>query len=219
MLASAGAVSDRDGGAAVQDEARIRHDITWTVTIAMVAIIALFSIVLRRIGLLLILLVPLTLSTLWTLGVTSFYPGHLNIVTVAFAAILLGMGDDSLTHLYLRFHEELGAGRARAEALKAAASSTGPSILLATLTSGLAFGALAFVEFRGLSELGVIAAMIANNTRLTARADTGPNEVTMDEGAKAGSVCHHGTCAVPMTEPRMKASSVTTMRVLPPPTV
>ena len=156
-----GHVIDHAGGHlfAVQDEARIRHDITWTVMIAVAAIAALFTIVLRRIGLLVILMVPLTVSTLWTLGVASIYPGHLNVVTIAFAAILLGMGDDSLTHLYLRFHEELGAGRARADALTVAASSTGPSILLATLTSGLAFGALAFVQFRGLSELGVIAAI------------------------------------------------------------
>jgi predicted exporter len=144
---------------AVQDEGRIRHDIITTSTISMAAIVGLFALVLRRFSMLLILLVPLALSTLWTLGVAAIYPGHLNVVTVAFAAILLGMGDDSLTHLYLRAREEATSAPDRAAALRSAMVATGPSILVATLTSGLAFASLTFVEFRGLSELGLIAAI------------------------------------------------------------
>jgi hypothetical protein len=156
-----GIAIDHAGGYlfSVQDEARIHHDIAWTVSISGGAILLLFALVLRRVGLLLILMVPLCLSTLWTLGMATIYPGHLNIVTVAFAAILLGMGDDSLTHLYLRFREEGREGTTRAEALRGALISTGPSIVVATLTSGLAFAALTFVKFRGLSELGIIAAI------------------------------------------------------------
>lgn len=161
IAANPGLAIDHAGGYlfAVQDEARIRHDITWTAAISAGSILALFALVLRRVGLLLLLMVPLGLSTLWTLGVASIYPGHLNIVTVAFAAILLGMGDDSLTHLYLRFREEGREGSARGEALRAALVSTGPSIVVATMTSGLAFAALTFVQFRGLAELGIIAAI------------------------------------------------------------
>ena len=144
---------------AVQDESRIKHDIIWTTGISMSAILILFMVVLRRAGLLLALTVPLALSTLWTLGIAVIYPGHLNLVTVAFAAILLGMGDDSLTHLYLRFREEAVEGVKRSSALAAALVSTGPSIVVATLTSGLAFASLTFVKFRGLSELGIIAAI------------------------------------------------------------
>lgn len=162
VAADSPAVSfDHAGGYlfAVQDEGSIRHDITWTSAISMSAILLLFTLMLRRLGLLLVLMVPLALSTLWTLGVAAIYPGHLNVVTVAFAAILLGMGDDSLTHLYLRFQEEISAGRERAEALRVAMASTGPSIFVATLASGLAFASLTFVRFRGLSELGIIAAI------------------------------------------------------------
>ncbi len=156
-----GIVAEVAGGHlfAVQDAARIRHDIAVTASIALVAITVLFALVLRRIALLVILMIPLLSSTLWTLGIASIYPGHLNVVTVAFAAILLGLGDDSLTHLYLRFREEAAAGAASSEAIRAALGSTGPSILIATLTSGLAFAVLTFVEFRGLSELGAIAAI------------------------------------------------------------
>ena len=35
--------------------------------------------------------------------------------------------------------------------------------------------------------------------------------------ADCGRLVHHGTCAVPMTDPAMNAASVTSMRVLPPP--
>lgn len=143
---------------AVQDETRIRHDIHWTAAISLGAIAALFGLFLRRITLLLVLLVPLCLSTVWTLGAAAIYPGRLNVVTVAFAAILLGMGDDSLTHVYLRYREAAAGGLDRAESLRTAYGSTGSAVLLATLTSGLAFASLGFVEFRGLAELGAIAA-------------------------------------------------------------
>lgn len=144
---------------AVQDEARIRHDVSTTTLISMSAILVLFGAALRRAGLLVMLSLPLGLSMVWTLGAARIYPGHLNMVTVAFAAILLGMGDDALTHLYLRFREETDRGKASEPALRAALGSTGPSILLATLTSGLSFAALLFVDFRGLSELGGLAAI------------------------------------------------------------
>src|SRR5262249_3909137 len=82
-----------------------------------------------------------------------------NVVTVAFAAILVGVGDDALTHLYLRFREATARGTPRPLALEEAMGSTGPSILVSSLTTGLAFAALTFVRFRGLSELGFIAAL------------------------------------------------------------
>jgi hypothetical protein len=153
---------------ALQDEARIRHDITVTACLSALAIASLFAFALRRLRLLFVLIVPLACSTVWTLGLASFHPGHLNVVTVGFAAILLGVGDDSLTHLYVRFHEELRAGIGRSEALQAAMAACGPSVLPATLTSGTAFAALSFVAFRGLAELGIIAALGMANLLVTA---------------------------------------------------
>ncbi len=153
--------ADHAGGHlfSVQDESRIRHDVTWTASLSMAAVLALLGLVLRRPAPLLVLALPLSLSMLWTLGLAAIWPGQLNAVTVAFAAILLGMGDDSLTHLYLRTREEMAAGAGREEAILRALAATGPPIVVATLTTGLAFGTLMFVRFRGLSELGLIAAL------------------------------------------------------------
>ncbi|MGH9868674.1 MAG: MMPL family transporter [Candidatus Polarisedimenticolia bacterium] len=161
-LAGASGITASHAGAyaiAVHQEDRIRHDIMVTASISMGVILLLYAAVLRRIGLLLIVAIPLSLSMLWTLGAAAVVPGHLNMVTVAFAAILLGVGDDALTHLYLRFREEVSRGAERHAALIEAMGSTGPSILIASLTSGLSFAALTFVRFRGLSELGLIAAL------------------------------------------------------------
>jgi hypothetical protein len=165
LRGTSGIAADHAGGYlfAVQDEGRIRHDITVTASLSITAILVLFAVALRRAGLLLILLVPLTCSMIWTLGLAGLAPGHLNVVTVAFAAILLGVGDDALTHLYLRFREETARGETSGRALEEAMASTGPSILVASLTSGLSFASLTFVEFRGLSELGLIAAFGMGN--------------------------------------------------------
>ena len=46
-----------------------------------------------------------------------------------------------------------------------------------------------------------------------------PNCCSNDTGPSCGARCQAGQCQAPSTEPAMKASSVTSMRTLPPPTV
>jgi len=153
--------ADHAGGHlfAVQDAGRIRRDMITTTCISMSAIVLLYAAAMRRIGVLLILCVPLSVSMIWTLGIAAIYPGRLNMVSIGFAAVLLGMGDDALTHLYTRFREELAGGANRAAAAAAALAGSARPMVVATLTTGAAFGTLAFVRFRGLAELGIIAAI------------------------------------------------------------
>jgi hypothetical protein len=61
--------------------------------------------------------------------------------------------------------------------------------------------------------------MPPKSTRLTPSASHGPHVVTIDVAANAGCAVHQAMCAVPTTEPMMKKNSVTSMRVLPPPTL
>src|SRR5437667_127208 len=65
----------------------------------------------------------------------------------------------------------------------------------------------------------VASAISPNAVRLIARAGTAPNRVTSEIGFSAGVFSHHGMCAAPTTDPAMNASSVTSIRVLPPPAV
>jgi uncharacterized protein len=153
--------SDLAGGHifALEDEKRVRHDASVTSLLSIAGVALVYVFVVRRPALWLAILVPLVMSTVWTLGLASIYPGRLNMITVAFAAILLGIGDDAMLHMYLREREERRRGARAPRSAAIAFAATGTAVIVATLTTAAAFFALSFVRFRGLAELGVIAAM------------------------------------------------------------
>lgn len=144
---------------ALEDERRVRHDAATTSALSIAGVGIVYLFVVRRAALWLAILVPLVTSTVWTLGFASIFPGRLNMVTVAFAAILLGIGDDAMLHLYLREREERRRGTRAPASAAAALKAAGPAVVVATLTTAASFFALSFVHFRGLAELGIVAGM------------------------------------------------------------
>ena len=106
-------------------------------------------------------LVLATLGTLlvglaWTAGFTTAAIGSLNLISVAFAVLYIGLGVDYAIHLCLRYRELVHRGAAHGEALDAAARDLGISLALCAVTTGLAFYAFVPTEFAGVSELGII---------------------------------------------------------------
>ena len=92
-----------------------------------------------------------------TMGYTTLVIGHLNIITITFAVMILGLGEDLGVQFISRYEEELTHGKRRADAIRGALESTGPSIITAGVTNAAAFFAMALSGFRGVLELGVIA--------------------------------------------------------------
>jgi predicted RND superfamily exporter protein len=54
----------------------------------------------------------------YTMGFTTLVVGHLNILTITFAPMLIGMAIDFGVHLVTRYEEELRHGKTEREALK-----------------------------------------------------------------------------------------------------
>lgn len=92
----------------------------------------------------------------WSLGLTTLAIGHLNIFTIIFAPMLIGLGIDYGIHFTTRYETERRAGRGVESALTTTYIGTGRGIATAALTTAVAFYALAFTDFLGLRELGVI---------------------------------------------------------------
>jgi hypothetical protein len=65
----------------------------------------------------------------------------------------------------------------------------------------------------------VTTAIAANTVRCTASAVQGPQSSAREIFGRLGSAAHQWRWAAPMVEPAMKAASVISMRVEPPPTV
>src|SRR5213076_3258727 len=82
--------------------------------------------------------------------------GHLNILSAAFAVMLIGLGDYGV--LWVTHYEQRRRfGDDPASATRDTAGQVGPSILVAAFTTALAFFAAMLADFRAVAELGWIA--------------------------------------------------------------
>jgi predicted RND superfamily exporter protein len=133
----------------------IKRDAVWTFSLSFASVMVLFLVAFRRAGMLVVVGLPLLMGVIWTLGVTYFTLGHLNIVTSTVGAILLGLGIDYGIHIYNQYAAERTAGRTADEAIVAALTGIGAGLFSAAFSTALAFFALVPTKFRGLSEMGL----------------------------------------------------------------
>jgi hopanoid biosynthesis associated RND transporter like protein HpnN len=92
----------------------------------------------------------------YTMGFTTLVVGHLNILTITFVPILVGLAIDFGVHLITRYEEELRHGRSEKVALEKAMVNTGMGVFTGALTTAAAFFAMAFTDFDGIQEMGLI---------------------------------------------------------------
>ena len=92
-----------------------------------------------------------------SMGYATVTIGHLNIITVTFAVMILGLGIDLGIQFIARYEEELSKGAERSQAVGTAIERTGTSIITAGVTNAAAFFAMGLSGFKGVIELGVIA--------------------------------------------------------------
>jgi uncharacterized protein len=93
----------------------------------------------------------------YCLGFTTLAIGHLNILTIAFAPMLIGLAIDFGIHFISRYEEEMRDRRTETEAIDRATAFTGHGIIVGGLTMAAAFLAMALTQFKGIWEMGIIA--------------------------------------------------------------
>jgi hypothetical protein len=99
----------------------------------------------------------LILGTVWTVGFATVTVGYLNILSIAFGSILMGLGINYGIYYAARYLQLCETSESTAEALVKAAASVAPSITIGSLTAACAFFTTAFTDFKGVSQLGIIA--------------------------------------------------------------
>lgn len=92
----------------------------------------------------------------YTLGFATLTVGHLNLLTITFVPILIGLAIDFGVHLVTRYEEELRHGRTETEALRRAMVFTGQGIFTGAFTTAGAFLAMTLTDFKGIQEMGLI---------------------------------------------------------------
>ncbi len=101
-------------------------------------------------------LVPLIMGLVFTAAFAAGVIGHLNMISVAFAVLFIGLGVDYAIHFCLRYRELLLCGYDSKAALKESAGDVGPSLVLCAITTSIGFYSFIPTDFSGVAELGLI---------------------------------------------------------------
>ena len=106
------------------------------------------------------ILVTLVVGLVWTAAAACFVIGALNLISVNFAVLFIGMGVDFSIQFAMRYREEFDREDETAvQALTDASAGVGGALALAAVAAAMSFLAFAPTSYRGLAELGIIAAM------------------------------------------------------------
>ena len=83
--------------------------------------------------------------------------GHLNLLSITFVVLNVGLGADYVIHVLLRYRELVAGGHAAEPALLETMRGVGSSLVLAAFTTAAGFYAFIPTQFSGVAELGWIA--------------------------------------------------------------
>jgi uncharacterized protein len=130
---------------------------TWLSLLGQMGLLILFLRSLRRT---LVEGLVLVLGLCWTFGLVTLVVGHLNLLSLIFAPLMLGLTIDYGIHWFCRLEEEQGVSKhCSTEVLTCTLRRSAPGIVYAGVAAVVSFVPLAFVGFKGLAELGLILAM------------------------------------------------------------
>jgi len=113
---------------------------------------------LRSFKLLFTTFIVLILGLILTAGFATVSIGHLNLISIAFAVLYIGLGVDYAIHICLHYRECRAQGMENREAISDSIHTVGFSIFLCAITTSLGFLAFIPTDYSGVSELGIISA-------------------------------------------------------------
>lgn len=131
---------------------------TGTATLlALVGVTLLYMLFFRNIRRPLLIALSVIIGLTWTAGVLTLTVGHVTILSVYVAPILIGLCDAYGVYFTTRYEEERDLGKPCLSALRTTFVHTAPSLAAGASTTAIAFYAMTLVDFRGVQELGFIA--------------------------------------------------------------
>ncbi|MEP6936765.1 MAG: MMPL family transporter, partial [Chthoniobacterales bacterium] len=137
----------------------MRHDIVVTLLGSILLVGGVFYAGFRRWIPLLGMGITLLLCCLVALAAGLLVFGELNMVTVGFCAILIGLGVDFAILVFGRYQQAREEGAEYAEAVGDAVSNLGRAVFFGALTTAVGFLALLLAGSGGFTQLGVLIAI------------------------------------------------------------
>jgi hopanoid biosynthesis associated RND transporter like protein HpnN len=124
--------------------------------VSFVLIVGLMLVAFRGMRVPLMAACALLLGLAWSVGWAAAAVGHLQVLSVIFGSILMGLGIDYALHLVSRLELIAHEGDEITPLMERVFRSVGPGILTGAVTTAVAFFVIALTDFRGAAELGVI---------------------------------------------------------------
>ena len=124
--------------------------------VSLAAVFLTLFLALRSLRLVCATTVTLLAGLILTVGFATVAIGHLNLISVAFAVLYIGLGVDYAIHFNLRYSDLIRSGEAETDALRQSARDIGPSLVLCAISTAVGFLAFLPTAYTGVSELGLI---------------------------------------------------------------
>jgi len=123
---------------------------------ALVMVALVLYLTLRSIAVLVISIITLVVGLSGTAAFAAVAVGHLNLLSVAFAVLYVGLGVDFILHICLRLKELRNRGRQIDAAIVETVAGVGSSLVICSVTTAAGFYSFVPTAFSGVSELGLI---------------------------------------------------------------
>jgi len=102
-------------------------------------------------------LITLLVGLIWTMGFAICFIGSLNMISITFAVLFIGLGIDYSIQFCLRFRELIVSGTGFQESDLTTAKGVGRGLLFSCITTAIGFYSFAPTAYAGVTDLGLIA--------------------------------------------------------------
>ncbi len=124
--------------------------------LSFVLVAVLLWLAFRSVGMVVTALSTLVLTLGLTAGFAALTIGALNLVSIAFAVLLIGLGIDFAIHFALHIMETRRRGESTPASVQLSIREVGGALALCAPTTALAFFAFVPTQFVGMAQLGII---------------------------------------------------------------
>jgi hopanoid biosynthesis associated RND transporter like protein HpnN len=101
-------------------------------------------------------LATLIMGLIWTTGFAVFFVGSLNMISITFAVLYIGLGIDYGIQFCLRYRELLRTGAKQGGVIVTTALDVGKALFLSCITTAIGFYSFIPTAYAGVAQLGLI---------------------------------------------------------------
>lgn len=134
-------------------------DMSRLVPVAMILIVVVLLLMYRDLADTLIGLAGLIIAIIWTFGISTLLGIEMSTIAIAVPILIMGLGIDYGLHLVFRYREERMSGKDSAKANGETMVSVGEALVLATVTTVIAFLSYLTSSMSALADFGLMCAI------------------------------------------------------------